>query len=331
VLRSGIARLKEKGRNQDPAWCLAGLNVPSGLDPFVEVYQRALLKGSEDLREAGASALGELIDVSDTAVLIKKIVVITGPLIRVFGDKFGWQVKAAILSTFGMLIAKAGLKIKQFVPQLQGIFTKALRASSRPVRSKAVAALEQLLPLFPANKVDPLIKDLNKGIKEGGVDSDDPLGVVESLLHATRSVLMCVGHQVSADTISLLTPTVMDNIFHDEDACRVAAAQAAAHCLLCSGGATEALLLEHVLEPSVIQSGVWSERHGAMLCLAEVLANAPAELLGAIRPTAVSLIAKGTVEDNLPVRVCMRMRMCMCMCVRRCVNLSSTSLQCFSD
>jgi HEAT repeat protein len=139
VLRSGISRLKEKGRLGNPEWCLAGLSVPKGLDPFVEVYQRALLKGTEDLREEGATGLGELIDVSDQTVLQKKIIVIAGPLIRVFGDKFSWQVKAAILTTFGILIAKAGMKIKQFVPQLQGIFTKALRASSRPVRAKAVS------------------------------------------------------------------------------------------------------------------------------------------------------------------------------------------------
>ena len=224
VLRSGIQRLKEKGQRKEPEdgggadWFLAGLQVPKGLDPFVEVYQRALLKGSEELRESGAIGLGELIQVAPLDVLIKKIVVITGPLIRVFGDKFNWQVKAAILTTFGILIAKAGAKIKQFVPQLQGIFTKALRSGSSPVRKRAIFALEKLLPLFPANKFDPLVKDLHKGIKEGGADSDDPVGVVEALLKATKSVLSSAGGKVSAETMGLLTPTVVANLFHDEGA-----------------------------------------------------------------------------------------------------------------
>ena len=166
--RANFGRLKDAGRREHgEEWNLAGLNVPKGLDPFVDIYQRALLKGNEEQRQEGAAGLGELIDVTDRAALQKYIVPITGPLIRVFGDKFSWQVKAAILETFRVLIGKAGIKIKQFVPQLQGIFTKALRNNESQVRSRAVLALEQLLPLFPANKLSPLVKELTKGLKEG--------------------------------------------------------------------------------------------------------------------------------------------------------------------
>ena len=166
--RANFGRLKDAGRREHgEEWNLAGLNVPKGLDPFVDIYQRALLKGNEEQRQEGAAGLGELIDATDRAALQKYIVPITGPLIRVFGDKFSWQVKAAILETFRVLIGKAGIKIKQFVPQLQGIFTKALRNNESQVRSRAVLALEQLLPLFPANKLSPLVKELTKGLKEG--------------------------------------------------------------------------------------------------------------------------------------------------------------------
>lgn len=196
--RTAFRQLMTKGRReQGPDWNCPGLNCPKGLDPFVDIYQRALLKGNEDNREAGAAGLGELIDLTDRAALQKYIVPITGPLIRVFGDKFSWQVKAAILETFRVLIGKAGIKIKQFVPQLQGIFTKALRNSATQVRSKAVAALTQLLPLFPKNKVDPLIKELNKGLKEGGGDVEDPVGVVEYLLQAVEKVLSLAGENVT--------------------------------------------------------------------------------------------------------------------------------------
>ena len=49
-----------------------------------------------------------------------------GPLIRIIGDRFTWQVKAAILQTLGLLIAKAGPGLKPFVPQLQTTFLKCL-------------------------------------------------------------------------------------------------------------------------------------------------------------------------------------------------------------
>ena len=56
-------------------------------------------------------------------------------MIRIIGDRFPWQIKAAILVTLGGLIAKAGLGLKPFVPQLQTSFLKCLQdqASSRSV------------------------------------------------------------------------------------------------------------------------------------------------------------------------------------------------------
>ena len=55
-----------------------------------------------------------------------------GPLIRIIGDRWVWQVKAAILVTLGGLIAKAGLALKPFVPQLQTSFLKCLHDEVLP-------------------------------------------------------------------------------------------------------------------------------------------------------------------------------------------------------
>lgn len=49
-----------------------------------------------------------------------------GPLIRILGDRFAWEIKAAILHTLGLLIGKAGTGLKPFVPQLQTTFLKCL-------------------------------------------------------------------------------------------------------------------------------------------------------------------------------------------------------------
>ncbi len=56
---------------------------------------------------------------------------ITGPLIRIIGDRFASGVKAAILGTMSALLGKAGPALKPFLPQLQTTFLKCL---TDPVR-----------------------------------------------------------------------------------------------------------------------------------------------------------------------------------------------------
>jgi hypothetical protein len=58
---------------------------------------------------------------------------ITGPLIRIIGDRFASGVKAAILGTMSALLGKAGPALKPFLPQLQTTFLKCL---TDPVRGR---------------------------------------------------------------------------------------------------------------------------------------------------------------------------------------------------
>lgn len=57
--------------------------------------------------------------------------------------------------------------LKQFLPQLQTTFLKALNDSSRQVRLKAAHALGHLIVIHP--KADPLFSELHSGVKS----SDD--------------------------------------------------------------------------------------------------------------------------------------------------------------
>jgi hypothetical protein len=50
------------------------------------------MNGSEDVREISASALGDLAQNSSAEALKTHIVKITGPLIRIVGDKFSAKV-----------------------------------------------------------------------------------------------------------------------------------------------------------------------------------------------------------------------------------------------
>jgi hypothetical protein len=50
--------------------------------------------------------LGEVIRLTSAEALQPSVVHITGPLIRILGDRFNWNVKAAVLETLALLLAK---------------------------------------------------------------------------------------------------------------------------------------------------------------------------------------------------------------------------------
>jgi hypothetical protein len=114
------------------------------------------LYGSPVIREVSAAGLGELIDYTSAKYLAGPLIVkMTGPLLRIVGDRNPSNVKVAILKTLGRVLIKGGPALRAFVPQFQTTFVKALSDPSRQVRVEAIAALSLLMPL--ATRVDPLI------------------------------------------------------------------------------------------------------------------------------------------------------------------------------
>jgi hypothetical protein len=99
-------------------------------------------------------------------------------LIRIIGDRFNWEVKAAILQTLILLINKGGVMLKPFIPQLQTTFTKALNDPTRVVQSYAATALSALIVI--STKVDPIITELLSSINQ----SEGP--AQESMLSALQ-------------------------------------------------------------------------------------------------------------------------------------------------
>ena len=132
--------------------------VPKSLDPFLTICLHALMNGSLQQRETAADLITELAQWTEPAALKPYLIKTTGPLIRVVGDRFPSNVKAAILSTLTVLLDRGGAGLKAFVPQLQTTFVKALTDSSRAVRGRASVALGRLMPL--TTRVDPLVVEL---------------------------------------------------------------------------------------------------------------------------------------------------------------------------
>ncbi|CAM9323776.1 unnamed protein product [Ectocarpus sp. 6 AP-2014] len=188
------ARHRRGGGGAGSEFYLPGVNIPKGLEPLLPMYQQGLMYGSPEVREAAAAGIGELVDVTSLKYLQPFLIKITGPLIRIVGDRFPPGVKAAILQTLGLLLRKGGASLKPFVPQLQTTFVKALADSSRVVRKQGRGALGQLMGL--TTRVDPLISDL-----ASGASSAAEAAIKETLLEALVEVLELAGSKASPGTI----------------------------------------------------------------------------------------------------------------------------------
>ena len=90
--------------------CDAQLNLffhnSQGINPLLPIFREALLNGGADLKEQAAIGMGELISLSSPEALRPSVVHITGPLIRILGDRYGPNVKTAVLDTLSLLLSK---------------------------------------------------------------------------------------------------------------------------------------------------------------------------------------------------------------------------------
>ena len=60
----------------------------SGLEPLLPIYQRGILYGTPNIREASAAGLGEAIALTSNKYLAGPLIIkMTGPLLRIVGDR----------------------------------------------------------------------------------------------------------------------------------------------------------------------------------------------------------------------------------------------------
>jgi hypothetical protein len=187
------------------------------------------------------------------------IIKMTGPLLRIVGDRNPANVKIAILKTLGLILVKGGPALRAFVPQFQTTFVKALSDPSRQVRLEAINALGLLMPL--STRVDPLIKELVAGsLGKGGVGDDGAIGVVAvqtATLEALAVVLQRGGKKSKLpDSIPSALEASASLIRHSDDTVREAAAKVTgAACDILGPEKTEAMIQDEILDSNDDDSG----------------------------------------------------------------------------
>uniref|UniRef100_A0A9J8BCH5 GCN1 activator of EIF2AK4 n=1 Tax=Cyprinus carpio carpio TaxID=630221 RepID=A0A9J8BCH5_CYPCA len=201
-IRSAAAEVK--GQHL-PGFCLP----KKGVTCILPVLREGVLTGSPEQKEEAARALGGVIKLTSAEALRPSVVNITGPLIRILGDRFAWTVKTALLDTLTLLLAKVGIALKPFLPQLQTTFLKALQDSSRAVRLRAAESLGQLVSIH--TKVDPLFTEQLSAIRNA-----EDSGVRETMLQALRFVIQGAGAKVDPTIRKNITTTLLGMLGHDE-------------------------------------------------------------------------------------------------------------------
>ncbi|KAM3961855.1 lethal (3) 80Fj [Aphomia sociella] len=229
-----------------PAQLLPGFCLPKGIAPILPLFRESILNGLPEDKENAALMLGEVIKLTSPAAIQPSVVHITGPLIRILGDRFNSSVKAAVLETLASLLSKVGVMLKQFLPQLQTTFLKALNDPNRPVRIKAGLALSQLVVIH--TRADPLFVEMHNGIK----NADDP-AIRETMLQALRSIITVGGdkmsEQLALGILGTLTSPAL--LAHPEDPPRAAVGGCLGALLHALPAAhRDAALQHHVLAPS---------------------------------------------------------------------------------
>ncbi|KAL6771130.1 hypothetical protein ACKKBF_B34035 [Auxenochlorella protothecoides x Auxenochlorella symbiontica] len=230
-------RDKERRKRTGGPLLVKGFCLPKALGPVLPIYLQGMLQGSAELREVAAEGLGQLVEITGEEALRPYVVQSTGPLIRIIGDRFPWQVKAAILRTLGILIAKAGAGLKPFVPQLQTTFVKCLLDPEPRVRSLAAADLGALTRLSP--RLDALLADLAASARAAAP------GAAEAYLVALAGALAASGDRASPDALSRVGGAVQDALARageDEEARAAAARALGALCPHVPPGEARALL-----------------------------------------------------------------------------------------
>eukprot|EP00887_Chlorella_sp_A99_P001205 scaffold14.g1205.t1 len=300
------ARDHQRRKRRPGPLLVAGFCLPKALAPVLPIYLQGVLQGaSAELREQSAEGLGELVEVTGEEALKPFVVQITGPLIRIMGDRFPWQIKAAILHTLGLLIARAGPGLRPFAPQLQTTFLKCLADPAPQVRQKAAANLGQLSRL--STRLDALVGELAAGARTAR-----DAGVQQAHLLALEGALLASGDRASADTLarvaealsSLSAATASSAAGDDEGLVRAVASAVGAYATRATPDALRGALAWPGGPLAAAPTGRYGERLGAALAAAAVARHAAGRLQeqGLLQPLADAIV-KSARDSAVEVKV----------------------------
>lgn len=291
---------------------LPGFCLPKGITPLLPVFREAILNGLPEEKENAAQGLGEVISLTSAQSLQPSVVHITGPLIRILGDRFNAGVKAAVLETLAILLFKVGIMLKQFLPQLQTTFLKALHDQNRIVRIKAGYALAKLVVIH--TRADPLFVEMHNGIKGKNeiikrsintstsilVSGNDDSAERETTLQALRGIITPAGDKLTEPLRKQIYSTLVSMLNHPEDVTRSAVGGClGALCKYLSPEQLDDAMLNYILNDDTDD---WTSKHGKSAALFVALKEAPSVVFVPKYETKLyKTITQNIVSEKVPI------------------------------
>jgi translation initiation factor 1 (eIF-1/SUI1) len=174
------------------------------------IFVQGLMAGANDMRAQAAFGLGDLVKLTSAEALRPFVTLITGPLIRVMGDKVPEVVRSAILSTLCDLLSKVPALLKPFLPQLQRTFIKCLADLEEPkVRELGAQCMSILIVM--QTRLDPLAVELVTGIK-----NNQDIGIKRAMLKAMFACLNTSrenAREINAANKQMIKDTLLEILF----------------------------------------------------------------------------------------------------------------------
>ena len=142
------------------------------------------------------SYLGDLVQYAPAQNIRLYALQITGPLIRIIGDKYTPEIRVLLFRALNLLLSKSGDALRPFLPQLQTTFIRALKDSTKGVRVEGGQALVHIIKL--STRIDNVINDLSEDVTRNDTE------VRESVMTTLKSIMLAVGDRVQDNTCSNL-------------------------------------------------------------------------------------------------------------------------------
>ncbi|WBW74626.1 translation initiation regulator, HEAT repeat protein Gcn1 [Schizosaccharomyces osmophilus] len=179
---------------------LPAFELPQGISSVLPIFLHGLMHGTNEQREQSALGVADIVTRTESNKLRPYVTQITGPLIRIIGERFPVEVKSAILYTLNIILSKIPTFLRPFLPQLQRTFAKCLGdPSSEVIRSRAATALGTLITL--QTRLAPIVTELVSGARTPDA------GVRKAMLNALFAVVSKSGqnmNEASADSVDQL-------------------------------------------------------------------------------------------------------------------------------
>lgn len=252
-----------------PGTDVAAFCLPRGPNCVLPIFLHGLMYGSNDERETSALAIADVVSKTPAAGLKPFVSVITGPLIRVVGERFSSDIKAAILFALNILFTKIPQFLRPFIPQLQRTFVKSLSdPTNETLRLRAAKALGSLIEYQP--RVDPLVLELVTGTKQAAND-----GIKTAMLNALIEVVTKSGSKMNENSKSTIVNLIEEEILSSSSTLAVAYAKLI-------GSLSEILSSEeakNILNEKILQVSIDSDSaRFAVLTLNSFLKDAPVHI-----------------------------------------------------